>query len=461
MKSIYKDWDEIIKMPSQKEKLDKSFSKEYTPYYISKESFAATFGNDTKTIVCYLTKHNCCNCDEYQRKEDGKNYPCSHVYRLAYELGLINKEGEVISKLKNGGITEQEKDNIFIDIINTIESNLTYDQQITIVQSKIIDKISECVFSPTHTPFRKKKCVASQLSNLGLLEICNDSNIGLIYYHGLISGIISNLDRNGFEWDDSLPKTQSGSIQIKAKRDWCLAHPDETVKNAFSIEDEYIMVRPSKELCCVWDLVLKYLERKFFDTEIKDKFYEHKIKHPSGAIITDHIDKEYEFPQDTITKLLTQNGYNRCITKEKGICVGSIKPHLLKSSTDKNKFSFTIKIPQESDFDVFIEHLEVLGDFYEIPKDTLTINDFVNVINHLKELDVLLNKTVEDNFLAIKVVRSLITKHIKEELEIKKDFKTIKVQLNNGEIIEGYTKIVSELNKGNHIASIIKCSNNV
>ena len=96
MKSIFKDWDEIIKLPSQKEKLDKSFSKEYTPYYISQESYAATFGNDTKTIVCYLSKHNCCNCEEYQTKEDDRYYPCSHVYRLAYELGLINKYGESI-----------------------------------------------------------------------------------------------------------------------------------------------------------------------------------------------------------------------------------------------------------------------------------------------------------------------------------------------------------------------------
>lgn len=452
MKSIFKDWDEIIKMPSQKEKLDKSFSEEYTPCYISRESHAATFGNDTKTIVCYLSKHNCCNCSEYQKREDGKTYPCSHVYRLAYELGLINKNGESSSDQLQPQITDQEKNDLFVDIINTIETNMSDDQQTTFIQSDLIDKISNCVFSPTHTPFREERTSILQFLNLGLLEICNDSNLGLIYYHGFRTEIVSYLDENEFEWDNNLPKTKSGSVQAKSKRDWCLTHPNETVKYAFSTkEDKYIMVRPSSKLIKVWTMVLKYFERKYYDTEETDRFNRYIIRHPTGAIITNHTEKTFDFPHDIITEQLTQRGYNRCITLVDGIKIAN----LYKEPRNGSTLNFSIKHPQQSDYSLFVEPLEGLGRFYDIPKEQINIDQLMDVIDHLKQLDALFDSYIEENFVVLTVIRSIISKNIKDELEVKKDFNSIKVQLNNGKIVVGYTKIVSELNKGHVIKNMI------
>lgn len=451
MNFIYADWDEIIKLPSQKEKLDKSFSEEYTPYYISKESYAATFGNDTKTIVCYLSTHNCCNCAEYQTIEDNRHYPCSHVYRLAYEIGLINKNGESIVEKKFSSLTKEENDKLFADVIDTIETNMSFEQQADFIESRIINSISKCVFSPIHTPFSEKKIDVDTLCKLGLLKICYNSNLGLIYFHGFRSDIISRLDENKFEWPHNLARTKSGNLSIKAKRDWCLAHPDETFKNAFTTKsDEYIMVRPSNKLIVVWKLVLQYFERKFYDTNETDKFKRYQIKHPTGATVTNHIERTFDFPQDIITKLLTQNGYNRCISLKEGIKTGK----LYRDQQNRAKFCFTVKVPEQTDYELFIEPLETIEDFFDNPNNRDKVEKLLQVMNSLKQIDYLFDRYIDENFIIVSTIRSLISKHLKEESELKKYFESLKVIFDNGKTVVGYTKIISQLDNGHKIRHI-------
>lgn len=443
MDFIGQDWEYIIQDESQRIKFNKAFTEEYRPCYISKESYAGTFRGEQKTIVCYLTENRCCNCEEYQY-ENREHLPCSHMYRLAYELGFIDRSCKAMSIRPNMEPPLEEKNRIFVDVISVIEKRLTLDDQVSFIESKLLDCISKCLSGPTNIPFRALKEDVNHYIDVGLLDVCKDSNIGLIYCHGFRYSILDLLDEKGFPWPEDFPKTKAGKVKDKAKWDWCLAHPNETVEYAFTdVPDTLIMVRPSKELSSVWNMVLQYFERKFFDTESNDKFFRYKIKHPTGAVITNHIERSFEFPQDVITEQLTKHGHNRCITKENGVLTG----RLYKNYNSSRSFSLDIKRPRSSDFEPFIEPLSCLCDFYNNDSSN-DVNAFCSVINCLKELDCLLDKTADDNFVILAVIHSLINKHIKDEAEIKKDFETVKVIMDNGETIYGYRNIsTSSLNE--------------
>ena len=135
---------EILKDNINLSRFSKAFSNEYSPYYVSTESLAGTFYSDQKTIVCYLANSNCCNCDEYREKHNNIQYPCSHMYRLGHELGIIDKDANILFSNDSNDLSNEEIDSLFINIIEEFEKEFTYTEQLNLFNhtNQLFSKIS-------------------------------------------------------------------------------------------------------------------------------------------------------------------------------------------------------------------------------------------------------------------------------------------------------------------------------
>lgn len=83
----FADWDDSIHLDENQQKRIKSAAKaDLTPIDIDKIHECGTFGGRHGT---YHTTLQQCDCYDFSTR----GIPCKHMYRLAYELGLIRING--------------------------------------------------------------------------------------------------------------------------------------------------------------------------------------------------------------------------------------------------------------------------------------------------------------------------------------------------------------------------------
>ena len=452
MDILQDNWNELLSLPEQRIKLSNALSASYTPCYISKELLAGTFIGDTKTIVCYLGKDHCCNCEEYQRSYYSDRLPCTHMYRLAYEFNIIDNNGTTITN--QGVSTDIDITHTFSKIISTIEKYFSSNDQVEFInnisQNKYRYIYPECF--EINRPFCANINNVKNYINSGLLEICYDSNLGLIFNHGFNDIVTEHLDLYNYKWPNNLEKTKKGTIKVKSKRDWCLAHPNEVIKSAYPNNDcNYVMVKPSIDLFLVWPYILQYLERKFYDEKTKDKFNRFETIHPVGAIVTNYRLGIYEFPNDMVTKELTKNGHNRCISKKAGIGEGK----LYREKSNQNNLTFTIIMPSDNDYEEMSLLLESLYNSYTTFIETNDTTSFIYLIDTLKKLDKFIDYAADKSVALLALVRTFINNHIKDENKLKQELLNASLHMKNGDIIKGYEHISNIIINDKQIKTVI------
>lgn len=433
---LQEDWDSVLDDEKQQKKFKLSLTPSFAPSYLSKESYAGTFVGETKAIVCYLGKHRCCNCDEYAKTDNSVHYPCPHMYRLAYEFGLVNADGKLYEDNTAVSYSVYEKKTLFKDAVFRVEKYIPTERQLNLTSGNLYYTISRCIKDNTRVPFRIKASDAKDYILSGLFEQCFFSNIGIIYDYGFASDIAKKMDDNGHVWPENLAKTKRGSVTAKAKKDWCLTHPDESISIAYPDgQTEYIMIRPTEIVIPVWDDLLQYWERKFNDEETCEKFGRYMLCHPVGAVVSDYKRGCYSFPADMITEELNRYGHNRCITRKTGVGKG----RLYRERT--SSFSFSIARPNHSEFETLFSLLVPIASYYNEINSRNDISAFIKVVSVLGQLDKFMNSAADNSIAMLAIARSELSKYIKSEDEIKSDFLNCRIILWNGKDVLGYENI--------------------
>lgn len=428
------NWDDLLDNIQQQERFKDSLTSAFTPSYLSRESYSGTFVGDTKAIVCCLGKSHCCNCDDYAKTEKSVRYPCSHMYRLAYEFGLVDINGRLkrIDEPRSYSILEIEV--LFKEVVYRVEKFIPDEGQLHLISGDLYYTLSRCVKDNPCIPFRIKAAEAKDYILSGLFEQCYLSSIGILYDYGFIYDVVKKMDENGYTWPNTLSRTKRGSVTAKAKKDWCLTHPDDAISIAYPDgNSEYVMVRPSYKIIPIWDYLLQYWERKFNDEETHEKFRRYTIRHPVGAIVTDYKKGSYEFPPDIITDELNKYGHNRCITKKTGVGTG----HLYRNRS----VSFSVPIPTRGDFETLFSLLIPIASFYHESRRKSDVSAFMQVVRLLVQLDKFMDSAADNSIAMLAIARSEISKQIKNEDDIKSDFLNCRVILQDGKEIIGYENI--------------------
>lgn len=310
---LWKNWNDALKNIEQKKRLSHAFSKECRPFYVGVHSLSGTFSStEIGTFICSL-EDNFCNCEEhmssYMHGLSNEGIPCSYMYRLAYEAGIMDKSGRLKQVNDSEIFSEEYSIDSFCKLVQIIEQ---YDEQAQNILRKIIRyNLKRRHYDGKPIPFSAKRRDVKKLIDDGLFCVVEDS---LTLFENQRE-IIRKMDQSGYYYPDYLPKTKAGIIRAKAKYDWCLQHPTDVAK--FAYPDNVVLVA-AKMMTAGGKLLYEYLDRKFCDMLCTVTIHDDNtvvsrtIQHPSGAIIVDLFNTRVEFPNDIVTSMLNFNGYNRC-----------------------------------------------------------------------------------------------------------------------------------------------------
>ena len=304
---LWKAWNANAQLDKQKKRIEKSFDDECRPFYVSPFSFSGTFCCSEGTFICSLD-NNFCNCDEhvYGIHADGDDVPCRFMYRLAYELGISNSDGELNDVAEQIPIVDKERYDYFADCLEIIEN---YDE-VTQNDLRILLRHNshKRYYDKRYKVFSANIQTVQKFVDDGIFEVVNDSLVLL----GNQQALVRKMDDVGFTFPENLERTKQGKIKVKAKYEWCLQHPDIVATHAYPDEVALIL---SAKMQVVVEWVCDYLTRKFCDTICKISFHDggnREIRHPTGAEITDACKGTFDFPDDVVTTALDYYGHNRC-----------------------------------------------------------------------------------------------------------------------------------------------------
>lgn len=283
--------------PDQLKRLASAKSSKTTPTSIDAVSSRGIFPGSG--AMPYNVTLESCTCGDFIRR----GLPCKHMYRLAIELGLLNEKAEF-------GVNK-----------NTLKaSQISLEKAVSILESLGEDAqkiIKDIIYETTYhkeieVPI--KTCAASdELLCCPLVESSDNPVIALqALKRNEIVRILDALGIAGFKRNSSLKNLSS----------WCV----ENIPDVRDIFPKIYVFRLSEQFESARRRVYTYLLRKF-DWEIYVDEDMKEIQYPHGArfgdvMITTSIDGNVQqggnlnvcyFPDDEVTRLLTQYGYNRCL----------------------------------------------------------------------------------------------------------------------------------------------------
>ena len=301
---LWNDWDISLNLPKQQQRLRESFAEKCKPHYISKRTARATFTGEEGTFGCDL-ENNFCGCEEHCLGITGSRQPvpCKYMYRLAYELDLIDEQGRKRNAASNLEISEDDRHNAFRQLVAIIEQ---YDDDTQYALKEQCHLYYERKrVNNEYRVLRAEKAFYAPFIKDGLFAIVHEPSELL----GAQRDLVRRLDAASFAFPSDLAKTQKGTVKIRAKYDWCLQNPAAVAPIAYP---ELVALQPTELLQKSCALLFQYFRRKFCDTlyEFPDG---RKIQVPSGVKIRDFDAPTYDFPDDIVTEMLNQYGHNRCI----------------------------------------------------------------------------------------------------------------------------------------------------
>lgn len=305
---LWNDWDASLEMPEQQKRLKASFADKCKPHYISKRTATATFTGEEGTFSCDL-ENNFCGCKEHCLGITGSSQPvpCKYMYRLAYELDLIDELGRKRSAANNLEIPEDNRHNAFRQLVTIIERYDDDTQYTLYTQCHLY--YARMRVNNEYRVLRVEKAFYAPFIKDGLFAIVQEP----LELLGAQRELMRRLDAASFTFPSDLAKTKKGTIKVRAKYDWCLQNPEVVALVAYP---DLVAVQSTVLLQQGGNLLSQYFRRKFCDA-----LYElpggRKIQVPSGVKISDFETPTYDFPDDVVTEMLNQYGHNRCINYTK------------------------------------------------------------------------------------------------------------------------------------------------
>lgn len=288
------NWPENIHTSKDQEKrLASAKSAKTTPTSIDKQNETGIFPGSGSSP--YQTTLDSCTCIDFIRRK----LPCKHIYRLAIEVGKLNESIEKGIN-KNAEISLEEA---------VAELECLSDKAQIIVEGFLSESLH--IRKTNFSILLNETCI--ELENCCLLKQLNSPATALQMFKR--NQIIQMLDAHnitGFKRNLSLDKLI----------EWCI----ENLSDIWQVFPRVVVFCFIDQFKKSQRQVYSYLLRKYewdsyFDGDMC------AVKYPHGAIfegVTIHISldgtRKVEgnpnvcyFPDDKITKLLTQYGHNRCL----------------------------------------------------------------------------------------------------------------------------------------------------
>ena len=288
-------WPEEIHISEdQLSRIKSATSAKTTPMSIDKDSMTGIFAGSGKEP--YQVNLDSCTCGDFHRRK----LPCKHIYRLAIELGVLNIRAE-------SGVNKNSQ--ISLEAAVGELENLCDESQQTI-KSFLYEGLfhKESIFSVLAS-----ECGEDILS-CNLLNTVDNPQVALrALKRNQIIAILDQHDIVGFK--------RNLSRENLAR--WCI----DNVSNLWDVFPTIYTFKFAEDFQTSQRRAYSYLLRKFdweFVYDI-DEGCEKKVPHGAKCsdikIIFRKGEKPeiqghpntYYFPNDRVTELLTQYGYNRCL----------------------------------------------------------------------------------------------------------------------------------------------------
>lgn len=262
---------------AQTKRIERAQKAETTPISINKAEFTGTFPGSGGNL--YSTSLDSCTCADFSTR----HLPCKHIYRLAIECGVF--PGTVETGLN-------KNNQLSLETAVSIIENFTEETQ------EIIDDVLFESLTQNKKTFLLLSVDAEPLLSCPIfVEI--DVPVHTLLQAFKRNQIVSVLDEHGF---NGFKRNSSQTNLIS----WCI----ENISDIWTVFPHITALQISEDALDVRRSLHSYFVRKFhWEFNYDENMV--RICYPAGSKWCNL--NLYFFPDDKVTRLLTQYGHNRCL----------------------------------------------------------------------------------------------------------------------------------------------------